>query len=233
MSNASSKTSTVDTTKTTTSTASKTVAANKGPRVRAVQPVLSMAAAQWAVMNGQQRNSYAELTKLVTTDLEPTVPTKKSAYTTFVAMSAANIATGQALQPSAPPYAPALPLPNIQVSAAYAEGRLTLTLFPDAPYPHAVAIKAARPILAANNIYKSTAFKKIGSVSGLSLSTDITALYLSRFHVPGAGYKIALELMGVTPTGYHTSGLFVFGIVSASAAAGLLAEPEATNLKMG
>jgi len=40
------KLSTVDTTKTTTASSSKTASARKGPRVRAEQPVFSLAAAQ-------------------------------------------------------------------------------------------------------------------------------------------------------------------------------------------
>lgn len=233
MSNAASKTSTVDTTKTTTSTASKTGAAPKGPRVRAVQPVFDIAAAQWATMTGQQRNTYAELTGLMNADLAPATPTKKSAYSTFIALSAANIATGQPLQPTAPPFIPVPTLPNFLVSASYASGVLRLSLTPDAPYPCAIAIKAARPILAANDIYKSTAFKKIGSLPILDVTTDITAMYQSHFRVPGPGYKIALEIMGVAPGGHHTAGRFVQGIVSDTAAEGVLAEPETANLKMG
>ncbi len=229
------KLSTVDTTKTSTSSSSKTTSARKGPRVRAEQPVFSIAAAQWAIMNGDERNSYAQLTGLMTSALEPTLPVKTNAYSTFTKLSAANIATNQPLLTTAPPYAPAPPLPAIRVEASFVNGALTLTLFPDAPYPYPVAIKAARPVLAANAIYKGTAFKKIGFVPGLSLTTPITDLFQTRFRVPGSGYKIALELMGVAPGGYHTSTMLAIGIVGSSAAEGVLADPEAsqTTLKMG
>ena len=96
-------TSTVDTTKTTSSTSSATVAANKGPRVRSTQSVINIAAAQWAAMTGDQRNSYAALTGVMTTALEPSLPTRKSAYGTFVQMVAANIAAGQATPATAAP----------------------------------------------------------------------------------------------------------------------------------
>lgn len=229
------KLSTVDTTKTTTSSSSKTKAARKAPRVRAEQPVFSIAAAQWNTMTGDQRNSYAALTGLMADNLEPSVPSKKNAYSTFVALSAANIATGQPLQTTAPPYAPAPMLPPMQAVASFVNGRLALRLTSSSPYPHPIAIKAAKPILAANNVYKSAAFKKIGSIAGLSNSVDITALYQSRFRVPGSGYKIALELTGVAPGGYHTASVFAFGIVGNSAAEGLLADPETpqTTLKIG
>lgn len=229
------KLSTVDTTKTTTSSSSKGNAAGKGPRVRAEQPVFSIAAAQWAAMNGDERNSYAALTGLMASGLEPATPSKKNAYTTFIALSAANIATGQPLLPTALPYAPAPPLPAMQVSASFVGGKLTLILTASAGYDYPIAVKAAKPILAANNIYKSTAFKKIGSISDFGGTANITDLYQSRFRVPGSGYKIALELTGVAPGGYHTSGLLVFGIVGNHAAEGALADPEAfeTTLKIG
>ena len=85
----------------------------------------------------------------------------------------------------------------MQVVASFVGGHFTLTLVPGAPYPHPIAIKAARPILAADNIYKSTAFKKIGSIPALNGPLDITALFQTRFRVPGSGYKVALELMAV------------------------------------
>lgn len=172
-------------------------------------------------MTGDQRNSYAKLTGLMTSSLEPKLPPKRNAYSTFIDLSAANIATGQALLTTAPPYAPAPPLPNIQVHATSIGGVLTVTLVANAAYPYPVAIKAARPMYAANDVYKSTAFKKIGSVPSLGLMTNITAQYQSRYRVPGTGYKIALELMGVAPGGYHTASLLLTGIVGATAAEGM------------
>lgn len=154
-------------------------------------------------MTGEQRNSYAALTGLMADNLAPNAPSKKNAYSTFVALSAANIATNQPLQTTAPSYAPTPMLPPMQAVASYVNGRLALRLTSKSPYPHPIAIKAAKPILAANNVYKSAAFKKIGSIAGLSNSVDITTLYQSRFRVPGSGYKIALELVGVAPGGYH------------------------------
>lgn len=65
--------------------------------------------------------------------------------------------------------------------------------------------------------------KKIGSAPTLSGPLNITALYQSRFRVPGTGYKIALELIGVIPGGYHTTELFVVGTVAAQ---GVLADPK-------
>ncbi len=212
--------STVDTTKTTQSTSSKTAAARKGPRVLAQPSVVQLAAAQWATMTGDEKNSYAAATGQMADALEPTLPARQSAYATFVALSAANIAAGQPLQTTASPYTPAPPLPAMQVSVSVVNGVLTVILLPNSLYPHPVAIKAAKPILAAGNIYKSTAFKKIGSVSSLNLINDITALYQSRYRVPGSGYKIALELTGVAPGGYHTKGVYVFGVVGNTAAAG-------------
>lgn len=106
---------------------------------------------------------------------------------------------------------------------------LPITLTLSASYPYPIAIKAARPVLAASNIYKSTAFKKIGSLPSQIGFIDITALYQTRFRVPGPGYKIALELMGVAPGGYHTAGLFVFGIINDPTAQAMVSDPNSMD----
>lgn len=226
-------TSTVDTTKTTTTTASKTVGTNKGPRVRTGPSVFQLAADQWAVMSGDERNSYAAASGQMTDAMEPNAPTRKSAYSTFVALSAANIAVSQPILTTALPYSPAQPLPAVQVKASYVNKQLTVLLVPSAPYPYPVALKMARPLLASDSVSKSAAFKKIGSVPNLNGTVDITNLVKSRYRVLSTGYKVALELMGVAPGGFHTSDLFASGVVSNVAAEDALTEPEATKLAIG
>lgn len=212
--------STVDTTKTTKSTSSKTAAARKGPRVLAQPSVVQLAAAQWATMTGDEKNTYAAATGQMADALEPTLPARQSAYATFVALSAANIAAGQPLQTTASPYTSAPPLPAMQLIATSVGGKFTLTLISNSGYAYPIAVKAAKPVLAASNVYKSTAFKKIGSIPDFGGTVNITDLYQSRYRVPGTGYKIALELTGVAPGGYHTAGVYVFGVVGNTAAAG-------------
>lgn len=77
--------------------------------------------------------------------------------------------------------------------------------------------------------HKSTAFKKIGSLPSQIGFIDITALYQTHFRVPGPGYKIALELMGVAPGGYHTAGLFVFGIINDPTAQAMVSDPNSMD----
>lgn len=150
---------TVDTTKTTSSTSTKSSAARKGPRIRTIPSVIQLAASQWKTMNGHQRSFYAALSAQIATQLEPSILPHKSAYSTFVQLASANCAAGQIQPASAMPYAPAPLLPAAQVVASFAGGLLTLTLVPSAPYAYPIAIKAARSILTANDIYKSTTFK--------------------------------------------------------------------------
>jgi hypothetical protein len=166
------------------------------------------------------KNTYAAVTGHIADVLEPTMPARKSAYPTFVALSAANITAGQPLQNVASPYTPAPLLPAMQLIATSVGGKLTLTLTANSGYAYPIAIKAAKPVLAASNVYKSTAFKKIGSIPDFGGTVNIIDLYQSRFRVPGTGYKIALELTGVAPGGYHTAGVYVFGVVGNTAAAG-------------
>lgn len=76
------------------------------------------------------------------------------------------------------------------------------------------------------------------ALPALSGPIDITDLYLARYRVPGTGYKIAIEVMGVAPGGYHTKGVYVMGVVSPFAAESLLSDPdtqsaEPLTLKVG
>lgn len=223
------KLSTVDTTKTTTSTASKAAPKQRAVRILAEPSVIHQASALWATMNGDQKNSYADAAADMASSLAPKIKPPANPYRTFVALSAANIAAGQPLQAVASQYSPAPPLPALQLVAAYANHRLTLTLVPTAPYAHPIALKAAIPLLAGVNVYQSTTFKKIGSLPSLSGPVDITDLYLARYRVPGTGYKIAIEVMGVAPGGYHTQTVHVFGVVSALAAQAALTDPAANH----
>ncbi len=232
------KSSTVDTTKTTTSTASKVAPKRRAVRILAEPSVIQQASAHWSNMTGDQKNSYAAAAADMANALAPGIQPHATPYKTFVALSAANMAAGQPLQSTAMPYASAPALPALQLIATYINNRLTLTLVPAAPYAHPIGLKAAIPLLAGVNVYKSTSFKKIGALPSLSGPIDITDLYLARYRVPGTGYKIAIEVMGVAPGGYHTQGVQVIGVVSPIAAEALLSDPdtqsaEPLTLKVG
>lgn len=224
-------TSTVDTTRTTTSTSSKTAAARRGPRILTGPTVVEIAASHWACMSMEERDTYAALTAEMANSGEPKLPGKRAAYNTFVLLSAANIAAGKQLDTTALPYAPCPLLPDITVTASYANKTLTLTLTPSAAYPHPIAIKACLPLLASDFPTTATKFKKIGAVADFSGAVDITPLFNSRYRVPGTGMKVALEIMGVAPGGFHTQAKLVCAVINAPAAVATLTAPQDVHLQ--
>ena len=228
---------TVDTTKTTVSTTSRAARTSAGPRVLTSPTVLQIAASQWSVMDGDERNSYAALNAQLSNPMELGLGSKPSAFNTFVALSAANIAAGNSLVTTAMPYAPAQPLPGVQMTATFISGTLKIMLNPDGQYTDSIALKAAKPILASDTFNTSMLFKKIGFIAGLNGPVDIAALFNSRFRVPGTGYQIAIELMGVTAGGFHTAGIPVYAVVTDTPPAQAEAQPEpnteASKLEMG
>ena len=225
--------STTDTTRTTTSTTSKTEAAKGGARPRLGESVLEIAAAQWSVMSNEERDSYAALIGEMNDPAEPTLPAKRSAYNTFVALSAANLAADKPLDTTALPYTPCPPLPDVSVSASYVNKKLTLTLTPDVPYPHPIALKACKPLLASAKPTTATRFKNIGSIADFSGTVNATALFQSRYRVLGTGVKVVLEIMGVAPGGFHTKAKLVNAVVTSVAAEAVQSAPQDTKLSVG
>lgn len=123
----------MDTTKTTTAT--KTAAKSRLTRIHAQPSVIQQAAAFWSGMAGDQKSSYTAAAAAMANSLAPAMPPRADAYGTFITLSAANIAANLPLQATASPYAPALPLPAMQLVASYVNNRLTLTLLQRALRP--------------------------------------------------------------------------------------------------
>ena len=225
--------STVDTTRTTTATSSKTEATKGGVRVRTGPSVLSVAAAQWDGMTATERNSYAVLSGQMNDPLRPMLVKRPSAFNTFVVMTAANFAVAQPTPNTALPYTTVPELPDMDMHAAFVNKQFTLMLTPKTPYPHPIALRACRPLLASDNVTTATRFVKIGSIPQLSGTVDATALFNSRFHINSTGYQIALEVTGVAPGGFQTRTVLVTGPVTNVAAAQSEAAPEETQLHVG
>lgn len=80
-------------------------------------------------------------------------------------------------------------------------------------------IQGAKPLYPGQNIYLKGSFKQIGSQNGLSLTTPIGDLYLTRYRVPTAGYQIALKVIGVSPGGHRTAPVFVSAVATQSTSA--------------
>ncbi len=98
-------------------------------------------------------------------------------------------------------------------------GSLTLTLL-TADYPLNVLVYGAAPVPAGQNIYKKkSAFKLIGALSGITLTTNLSGFYNAKFRGASGGSKIAIKLVGVSPSGTRSAELFVSCVTAAAASA--------------
>ena len=193
----------------------------KPKRKRYIGPqnqTMRVLANHWNALSGADKSTWKTLSGQRVQTNQNGLPSKVGPYATFVGMNSLVMAAGgvpQSTAPSAP--APPPPLYPVTLRATYGPGGLSLSVSSSAPYPGTVLVYGLRPQLAGTDYLSSTKFKQLGSVPALSASTDLSALYLARFHVPSDGYQIAIKLVGITASGLQTHPLTLAAIAAAPA----------------
>lgn len=146
---------------------------------------------------------------------------KVSAYLTFISANTVLYAAGSPLLQTAPatPVVPP-PIPPAMLTATLSpSGSLTLTLL-TVDYPFNVLVYGAAPVPAGQNIYKKKgAFKLIGALSDISLTANLSDFYNAKFRGASGGSKIAIKLVGVSPSGTRSAEMFVSCVTAAAASA--------------
>lgn len=143
---------------------------------------------------------------------------KVSAFFLFSSMNHAARNSGAASTITVPPatleYAQPLPDTLRLVSARTGSGQWSLRLI-GGVYAHSVAVYMAPAVMSGTNTYKRGSLAKAGPLpGGIPIGgADITQMFLSLYPVaPQNGQKVAVQIMGVTPSGFHTAKMFLESI---------------------
>ncbi len=178
--------------------------------------VMQQVAQLWNTLDAITQGGWQTLADTTVAPTVQGVRTNATAYGRFYAHNSTLINAEAPAVTIAPKTPSVQPLPPVRLVITYNGSTPELLLFPNTPYPYNVIIQGAKPLYAGQNAYKKGAFKKIGALNGISLTTDITALYLSKYRLPTSGYQVALKLIGVSPDGTRTPPLFVTAIAISS-----------------
>ena len=150
------------------------------------------------------------------TDLSPKARKNANAYSAFIGVNTNLQSAGMDYNTTAPavPQPPAA-LPTLTLTGTFDTTTFALELFSSQIYDYSVIVFAARPVLAGNNVFHKSAFKRIGVLSDLAQGgVNITSLYQTKFQVPAPGYEVALKLVGVMSSGYRTPDYIVTCVVA-------------------
>lgn len=179
-------------------------------------------AATWQTLTPMQKNGWLLLGKQMTDPENRRLKKTLGAYQAFTSVNGLLLSTGGTVQTTAPdaPQMPA-PLPPVLLDATRGSGvtaPFTLTLR-SAAYTGKVQVFGAAPALAGQDMFDASAFKLLGTVTGLSATgTDITALYAACFGIPAVGEKVALRVAAVSSAGFRSLPLYVSDVVAAPGA---------------
>jgi hypothetical protein len=204
------------------STLANTVSPRPARRATLSAQQFQQLAADWRALDGTAKSSWSLLAQQTANALQPqAAPAYVNAYSAFVAANTVLLNTGQAALAMAPETHVVPPaLPALTLTATFGHLGLSVHLSAATAYAGPVLLYATRPQLVGNSLYATTRFVLIGSVPSLS-NADITALFQTKFHLPSAGYQIALKAAPVSATGYRRSPVVVSALVTAVAEGGL------------
>ena len=175
----------------------------------------------WHSLTPEARNGFQNLCLQLPGNRKATKKGDRLKVTAFLLFSSLNHAarnSGAASTITVPPAAPeyAQPLPDTLrlVSARTASGQWSLRLV-GGTYSQSVAVYLAPPVMSGTNVYRRESLAKAGPLpNGIPAGgADLTALFLSLYPVaPLNGQKVAVQIMGVTPSGFHSAKVFLESI---------------------
>ena len=183
---------------------------------------IQQCAASWSATPVEVRAEWDLAAATLHDGLEPSQLARITGYLTYVRYNSVNLGVDNPMMDSPPQFEPVEPLPTIGLLASWTAAHgVKLMLTPSEPYAHKLEIWGARPLSPSRAVYTSTSFKKCGYINTFSGAVDVAPIYLTRYRVPVAGYKIALKVYGVTPQGQKTNGLTLIEIAFTPGAAQL------------
>lgn len=184
------------------------------PRQQEITANLSLIARTWSTLTDSQRQSFVNLGQT----WSPTAgKSTASGYTVFQSLNGVRLSNGQqdilTQAPLRPDFIGKLTVasvnatvvapPALALSDGEADPGPIFGLSVDAvPFSGPVQVLATRPLSPGVVKPNPKSFRQIAVLPSLTVSTSLTAAYLSAFPAPPIGMKVAVQLIPVTGNGF-------------------------------